>query len=298
MRRIFILGLGFVAGLTLMSLAAIYGLSEYALRRSYAARPESGAYTAPASARAEGWRLAKLYGCTSCHGADYRGLEYNDDPALARRWAPNLTLAAARLNDAQLAQAVRQGIGPEDGRPLWDMPSPTFRTISDAELAAVFADLRARPAGGKPTPPDRPSFKARIAIVRGLFISPVTHSADPTRKGVQQAAPVLVETARRLPPVDLGPGLAKGRHIAMVVCSECHGSDLGGDVVEGGVDLMAVGAYDRQAFRVLMRTGVPPGGRDLGLMSQTAREDLKVFSDDEIDALHAYLVARAQRLSR
>lgn len=296
MRRL-VLALVIVAGLALLSLAGVYGLSEYALRRSWPVAAET-VRVGGAEVVAEGRRLAKLYGCTSCHGADYRGLEYNDDPGLARRWAPNLTLAASRWSDVQLAQAVRQGVHPGDGRALWGMPSPTFRTVTDAELAAVFADLRSRPVGGAKTPADSPALRGRLAILRGLFFGPDTANADPRRKGVQQAAPALVETARRHPPLDLGPGLARGRHIAMTVCGECHGSDLAGDVVEGGPSLEVVGAYDLAAFTTLIRTGVPPGGRDLGLMSQTAREDLKVFTDEEIGALHAYLTARAERLNR
>ncbi|PZN94090.1 MAG: hypothetical protein DCF31_10610 [Alphaproteobacteria bacterium] len=79
----------------------------------------------------------------------------------------------------------------------------------------------------------------------------------------------------------------------MTICSECHGSDLGGDAVEGGPALAVAASYDLSAFRTLMRTGRPPGGPDLGIMTETAREDLRVLSDTEIAAIHRYLRARA-----
>jgi len=273
-----------LAAVTAAGLILLFGVSEYVLRVAHPVTPET-VRAGPVSQIPEGRRLAKLYGCTSCHGADYRGLRYNDDPTLVRNYAPNLTLIAAKTSDAELAQAIRQGVRARDGRALWGMPSATFHTVTDPELAAVLAHLRSLPAGGVPMRGDPPGLNARIALLRGLF-----GDGD----GTQRSVPALISAGKMRPPVDLGPGLAKGRHIAATVCSECHGSDLGGDVVEGGPDLIIAGAYDLEDFRLLMRTGIPPGGRDLGLMAETAREDLKVFTDDEIDALHAYLVARSQ----
>jgi mono/diheme cytochrome c family protein len=265
-------------------LILLFGVSEYVLRAAHPVTPET-VRAGAVSQIPEGRRLAKLYGCTSCHGADYRGLRYNDDPTLVRNDAPNLTLVAAHSSDAELAQAIRQGVRARGGHALWGMPSATFHTITDPELAAVLAHLRSLPAGGTPMRGDPPGLSARVALLRGLF-----GDGD----GTQRSAPDLISAARIRAPADLGPQFARGRHIAATVCSECHGSGLGGDVAEGGPDLIIAGAYDLQDFRRLMRTGIPPGGRDLGLMAETAREDLKVFTDDEIDALHAYLVARSR----
>lgn len=276
-------------GATLTAIAAagalaLYGVSECILRQTYAVTPETVRAGGTLDV-AKGRRLAKLYGCTSCHGADYRGLRYNDDPSLVRNFAPNLTLIAARTSDAGLAQAIRQGVSAQDGRALWGMPSATFNTITDAELAAVLAHLRSVPVGGSSMQGGFPNMRARIAVLRGLLDD---------GEGTQRSAPALIAAAKARPPRDLGPKYAAGRHIAATVCSECHGSDLGGDAVEGGTDLVIAGAYDLDDFRRLMRTGVPPGGRDLGLMAETAREDLTVFTDGEIEALHAYLVERSK----
>ena len=59
-------------------------------------------------------------------------------------------------------------------------------------------------------------------------------------------------------------------------------------------NLDIVGAYDLAQFRTLMKTGVPPSRRNLGMMSAVARRDFSHFTDDEIEALHGYLVARAR----
>jgi hypothetical protein len=65
---------------------------------------------------------------------------------------------------------------------------------------------------------------------------------------------------------------------------------------EKAPDLNLVAGYDLAQFRFLMRTGRPPSGKDLGLMAEVARNDFSHLTDAEIDALHAYLVARAKRL--
>jgi mono/diheme cytochrome c family protein len=282
--RLLLLAGAILSAIAAVAALALYGTSEFILRRTHPVTPEMIRAGGPPDI-AEGRRLAKLYGCTSCHGDDYRGLRYNDDPDLVRNHAPNLTLIAARTPDSGLAQAIRQGVSAQDGRALWGMPSATFRTITDAELAAVLAHLRSMPVGGSSMKGGSPTLRARIALLRGVF------SND---DNAQRSAPALIAAAKVRPPLDLGPKYAAGRHIAATVCSECHGSDLAGNAVEGGTDLMIAAAYDLEDFRRLMRTGVPPGGRDLGLMAETAREDLTVFTDGEIEALHAYLVERSR----
>ena len=83
-----------------------------------------------------------------------------------------------------------------------------------------------------------------------------------------------------------------------VNCAECHGPDLEGQEVKPGSiapDLSIAGAYDLEQFRTLLRTGVPPGGKKLGMMASVARDDFSHLKDEEIAAIHAYLVERARR---
>ncbi|MFL6786768.1 MAG: hypothetical protein ACJ8E0_10915 [Sphingomicrobium sp.] len=59
-----------------------------------------------------------------------------------------------------------------------------------------------------------------------------------------------------------------------------------------------IGAYDLPQFKTLLRTGRPAGGQKLKLMASIARPDLSHMTDAEIERLHAYLIAPAQRLSK
>lgn len=277
--------------LTLAAPLALFAVSEWELSRVYPLGRETVRAAGPEAVE-EGRRLAKLYGCSSCHGPALRGLLFNSDPSLVRNFAPNLTLLARSYSDEAFAQAIKQGVRPTDGRALWGMPSPVFAALSDDELSMVLAFIRAQPEGGAPNQGEGVSLQSRIAVVRNAWWPSDTHKVAATRP-----APNLVALARAYPPADVGPSHERGRHLVRTICTECHGSDLKGDATEGGPDLIVASGYDLEAFRKLMRTGVSMSGRDLGIMSETARDDFKVFTDAEIDAIHAYLVARAAKAS-
>jgi cytochrome c553 len=233
---------------------------------------------------ADGSRQLRVLGCLGCHGEGLRGTLFFDEPNVAKIYAPNVTQIAATASDEQLARAITQGIG-ADGRALVIMPSATFARLDDGEVAALIAAIRALPKSGQPSPPRQVGLFGRLGLVTGKF------QTEPEKVGVY---------ARKFP-VDLGPAYRLGWHITASKCAECHGPDLSGAEVEPGVtapDLTIVGAYDLAAFKTLIRTGVPPGGRKLKMMGSVAKEDLSHYTDEEIAAIHAYLSARAQKLSR
>ncbi|MGH6909888.1 MAG: c-type cytochrome [Phenylobacterium sp.] len=270
--------------LACLSWITVNATSSYILREKHPVAPETVRAAVGPAAIANGRRLGRLYGCQSCHGEDLRGHAYNSDPTRVRNYAPNLTRIAPRYTDAELAQAIRQGVRPTTRQALWDMPSASFATMHDADLAQILAFVRAAPAGGAGEPSDTPGLRGRLAILRG-------RTGDLVRG--ERSAPALVAAARAQPAADLGFQYAQGRYIAATVCSECHGSDLRGDRREGGSDLAVIRAYDLAQFQRLLRTGASVDGRPLGEMSEIARKDLHAFTDPEIAALYAYLRARA-----
>lgn len=267
-------------GLALIVAAWIWLASERALGETQEGAAERLA-TPTAAQLADGDRQLKILGCYSCHGEGLRGSLMFSEPNVAEVHAPNLTLLAARSSDQQLARAIRQGIG-ADGHPLFVMPSAQYSRLDDAEVAALIAAIRALPAGGTETP--RTSFGplGRLAIASGKL----------------HLQPEQVRRFRDEMPADLGPAHAAGRKLAMVNCAECHGAAFGGGEPEPGTvapDLAVAAAYDLPQFQQLMRTGVAPGGRKLGLMGEVARNDFSNFNDAEIAAIHAYLTERANR---
>jgi len=274
-------GLGGLLALLLVAAAAVFVLSESKLRKRYDAEAERLPPT-PASAAgiAEAARMAKVHGCSSCHGEGLTGHVMDIPAFVARVVAPNIPEIAARASDQQLAAAIRQGIG-HDGRALYIMPSPQYSRFTDAETAALIAWIRTLPRGGGVSGKMSPGPMGRLELAGGGFES----SRD------------LVATYRQQVPLTLA-GFEKGRHIAATGCAECHGPALYGQENAFGPapDLRVAAGYDLDQFKTLLRHGVTPGGKPLGIMADVAKEGLTHLTDAEIAALHAYLQARAKKL--
>ena len=275
---------GYIAGgvliLALLGAAYVWIASARMLSSSGKAKLERLLPLEQASLE-NGRHIMTTRGCADCHGAGLSGASFLDDPKVAVIYAPNLTAIARKASDQQLAQAIRQGIS-HDGRALMIMPSESYSALTDAETSDLIKAIRALPALGKPSPPPKIGPLARVGLLNGQF----------------KTAPQRIADYAAAQPLDPGPQFASGRHIAVTVCSGCHGSTLSGSEVEPGVlapDLNVAGAYDLPAFTRLLRTGRPISNRELRMMSGVARQSFSSFTDPEIADLHAYLVERAQR---
>ena len=273
-------GVGALLVLLLLFAAWLWFASSQKLNAQVTPRAERLVQPTPA-AFAQIERRARTLGCISCHGEGLPGKAFLDDPMVARLHATNLTEVASRASDQQLARAIRQGIG-ADGRALLVMPSEAYQYLTDEETAALVAFIRRLPRTGEPSPPRSIGPLARLGLATGSL----------------QTSPSLAAGYRQRTAPDLGPEYAAGRHLVLTTCSGCHDGSLSGRRVSPEMttpDLMIAGAYDLPAFTRLRREGVAPGGRPRKEMRRVAREDSRFYTDAEIAALHAYLVARAQR---
>jgi mono/diheme cytochrome c family protein len=231
-----------------------------------------------------GKRLADITGCTDCHRQDLRGGVFTDEGWMyGRYYASNLTLKAQLYSDEDLARIVRLGVRP-DGRGVVAMPSFAFVMLTDSEMADIIAYLRAVPVGGA----DQPDH----------FIGPLDHW-NLWRGQIFKMAVSYVAEERNKEPVDVGPEHAAGRHLAAIVCAECHGGNLKGNGWDSGApDLVVIKSYGLPELKRLLRTGTAVGGRQLDLMTRAAKDRLHRLSDRDISDIHAYLVARANLASR
>lgn len=132
-----------------------------------AAAVAGSAYGADAATLARSKLLMEgIVACGNCHmavsaqgeplfGKPLAGGFKFDDVAFTA-YAPNITPDAetgiGRWSDAQLGKAIREGIRP-DGRLIGPpMPIEFYRHLSDADLAAIIAWLRAQPAVANAVP--------------------------------------------------------------------------------------------------------------------------------------------------
>ncbi len=267
------------AGLIALAVAYVFIASQMMLDRTYPKRPSAVRAPATAEAIARGRHLVVIAGCTDCHGRDLMGKRV-DVPG-STVYAPNLTTDINKRSDADIDCAIRQSLLPDE-RSVVVMPSHAYAGLTDGEVASIIAYLRSLKIRGTASPPPSFGLMVRAGLVAGVFKT--------------EAAAL----AGAKPPLDLGARYARGRHLAAIVCGQCHGTDLSGtpeDPVVPTPDLLIIAAYNRSDFRTLLRRGKAVGGRELGLMSQVSRGNFSSLTDEEIDALYDYLDARERALT-
>jgi mono/diheme cytochrome c family protein len=267
-----------LVGIVLLLVVMVYGGSEWLIRRSHAVPLAQVTLPKDAASIEEGGRLAKIEGCRGCHGANGEGTVWTDVPWFIGHPAPpSIARKTTGYSDAELVRLIQHGVR-KDGSTLFIMPTKSHRFLADDDVLKIAAWIRTL----KPGPKDSVVTSSWGPMGRFLML---TGGFSPSVE-VEKVAP-----AHR--PADLG------RYYYDAVCSECH--ELykpkpapDGKQIAPALAPMAAG-YDPAAFHKLLRTGIPPSGRNLGLMKDVAIESTYAFTDAEIDAIQAYLKAEAAR---
>jgi mono/diheme cytochrome c family protein len=249
------------------------------LRREYAIAADPIAVPADAAALAEGERLTVIRGCFWCHGPALEGKLYfaNANNGIIYT-SPNLTRLVRDYTPAEFARAVRHGVR-KDGTSLQvAMPAYAFYNISDAELGAMIAYIRSLPP--------QPGYDGEFRLLPVGWLRWLAGKFPPPVAGL------IDHTAPRPDPDSADPA-ERGRYLSMTICETCH-SDAGRLHFPGTPDLAVAAAYTREDFSRLLRTGVGVGGRTLNYeMQDSAVNRFVRLTDDEVDALYAYLQQRA-----
>lgn len=263
-----------LAGLAIVASAVLYVLSEQTLQRKYPVPAITLSIPGDPESIQEGQRLATVRGCfPGCHGKNGEGAVMFDEAMIARIVAPNLTAAAKKFSSAKLAGILRNGVRP-DGPSMLVMPSETYTTLTDQDLARIIAFLKTMPEVPGPGPSIATGPIGRLGLAIGKF---------------KMAAQHIAETVP--PPPSTSEPAKQGRYLAQSICSECHGTALRGDSNPEftSPDLRMVTAYSPEAFTRLLRTGVAIGDRNVGVMTTQAKNNLSRLTDSEIAALYSYL---------
>ncbi len=271
------LGLAMAGCLLLLGVAAgvLYAMSAVELGRRHDVTPRTITIRTDPATVAHGERMARIQGCTGCHGGDLGGGILAEDLMVGRLTAPNLTRVRETYSDEDLVRLIRHGVRPDGTALIPAMPSQAFHHLADDDLGAIIAYLRSVPPAEDSLPSTRigPALRGMIAL------------------GEVRTIPDLVGDDP--PPVEAprgGDARTLGAYLARSICTECHGTAL-----EGSTGFMVtpplavVGSYDPDQFRRLMREGLALGDREVGLMSEVARGRFRHYTDEEIDALYAYL---------
>ncbi len=277
---------GLPTALLALIFGAAFGLALVGYNKLNAVRPNPPSQLILQSTPqlvAEGERFARA--CIGCHtasgqapltGQDFFGA--NGGPPIGTVYASNLT--PAHLNtwsDGEIIRAIREGVG-RDGRSLMIMPSAGFRNLSDDDVLALLAYLRAQPAAGEPSP------SRQINVIGAILIAAVFPD-----DGFSAQPPIVAPVVA--PP--RGPTAAYGGYLVNLGCRDCHGANLagvppGGDGPPPGPNLTTLPQrMSAEQFVALLRTGQYPDGRTLS--ENMPWQDLASFSDDDLRAIYAHL---------
>jgi cytochrome c553 len=274
-KKIAIISVEVVAAIAVTAVVAIYAISQWQLSTRHDVGQHPLRVKPVAMMAAEGAHLAHTHGCTGCHAEGLTGHLFVEQLFIGRLAGPNLTRIVPHYSDQQIADLIRSGVRP-DGTGVVFMPSHALVRLADDDVAAIIAYLRTLK-----THPDTAKDSSFGLLARALIVA-----------GEIPLEPNMVDRAQ-LGPLHRPTGAgALGPYLARTTCAMCHGSDLHGEEQTQSPNLFEmVPAYSPDQFRTLLTTGIAPGGRKLGLMTEMSVAGLKYLRDDEVTALYAYLSA-------
>lgn len=263
--------LGASSAIAVLILCYIYGVSEWKMRRNYDA-PLVPLRFAELADPVAGMHMAKVAGCwAGCHGKEGEG-GFEEIEGIHKSAAPTLSQVMPQYSDEELVRLIRYGVK-RDGRSAVGMISYATWPLGDQDLVNIIAHLRAQPI----LPPVPRSHKFTL---RGRWAM-VTGKWGVDAELVDRSLPRWGELPRNTP-------FERGRYLASVVCTACHGLDFRGTALEGSPPLAIVARYSQEQFRHLLRTASSVDGRDLSAMSWVRNVD---FTDQEIDDMYVFLRA-------
>jgi mono/diheme cytochrome c family protein len=279
--------LGAIIALLLAVVVVVYAITEMKRAQTYTVPVEAVAVPADAESIALGEHVLGIRGCTDCHGADYAGAVFIDDPLVGTLSGSNLTSGLGGIGGSYTVEdwvrAIRHGILP-NGRSVIFMPSQEFQGMSNRDLGAAIAFLQALPPVDKvvAAPVIGPLARAIYLFDGGLVLFP---------------AEVVDHTAKAPEHVEVAASATYGEYLAQT-CTGCHGMGLSGGPIPGAppdfkvpLNLTPAGnlaSWSEADFINTMRTGVTPDGRQLDAQYMPW-PGLGAMKDVELQAVFAYL---------
>lgn len=277
--------LGLLVGILVLAIAAVFLITNSRINKTYHIPLEKIAVPAGAEAIGNGEHVATIRACNGCHGPNLGGDTLIEDPAIGSFYPANLTTGRggvlSHYSDAQIARAVRHGVG-YDNKPLLFMPAHEFNVLSDEDMGAIIAYIRAQPPVDNELPESKPGPLARVLYLTGEFpLLPVE----------------LIDHGSPRPPApEPGVTVAYGEYLA-VICQGCHRPDFAGGPIPGAppdlppaLNLTPGGELARWTeadFITTIRTGITPSGRALDPLMPA--QQFAKMTDDELKAVWLFL---------
>ena len=235
--------------------AYVYVASGNLMARTYAVQPPQVPIPTDPASIARGKYLAENVAvCTECHGPDFGGKVVDDNFAMGRLVATNLTRGRGGLpadySDQDFVRVLTHGVK-RDGRSVIFMPTAEY-VFTPEDLGAIVAYVKSVPPVDRSVPTMSPGPMARAL---GLFVDFPLASASM----IDHSQPRLAARP------DAADAVAAGKYlVSSAGCYGCHGAQLtgGSGPPPGGANITPVGIGDwsERDFTVALKTHRRPNG--------------------------------------
>lgn len=282
------IALGAVIVIALAGFGVTYVTAENAMAEKQQVTPAKVTVPTDAESIARGEHLVAIRGCVDCHGKDYGGRAFIEDPAIGRFVGTNLTSGqggvAKNYEDADWVRAIRHGVGP-GGKKLLFMPSHEFFGIDNHDLGQMIAYLKSLP------PVDRDPGKTEVGPMARVLYTVGELPLLP--------AEMIDHDAPRTDAPPEGPTAEYGEYLA-AGCTGCHGAGFSGGKIPGTPPEWlpasnitpdketGIGEWSEQEFVAALRKGERPDGSTVNTTYMPIAVTKKL-KDHEISAIYKYL---------
>jgi mono/diheme cytochrome c family protein len=271
-----------VLGIAVVALVAyVYIASANLMARTYTvAVPSVPIPTDPASIARGKYLAEHVAVCTECHAPDFGGKVVDDNVAMGRLVAANLTRGRGGLpadySDQDFVRVLTHGVK-RDGRSVIFMPTAEY-VFTPEDLGAIVAYVKSMPPVDRVVPTMSPGPMARAL---GLFVNFPLASASMIDHS-------QTRLASRPDPAD---AVATGKYlVSSAGCIGCHGPQLTGGAgpPPGGSNITPVGIGDwsERDFMVALRTHRRPNGSAIDAAMPRAYGEM---ADGDLSRIYAYL---------
>jgi mono/diheme cytochrome c family protein len=276
-----------LAGITLVAIGTYTYMSvsmKSRMTKVYAFEKATMDIPTDSAALARGRHLVAIKGCQDCHGTDLEGKVMNDDGAIGRLVAGNLTRGKGGLpagyEVSDWLAALRHGVH-QNGKPLIFMPSHETTLLSQQDLAALIAYCRQIPEVDNELPENDLGPVAIIMSYLGKMPLLSVEKIDHDRPMIARA--------------DSTEGVAQGKYLA-VSCSGCHRENFkGGEPLAPGFPPVPditraghVGKWTKAQFITTLTSGRTPEGHVLKNEDMPWKMTAQ-YTRSELSSLYDYL---------
>jgi mono/diheme cytochrome c family protein len=283
------------------TLLAVLAVSAFAATSPPPANPQP----ADQALIAKGKYLATAGDCVSCHtapGGQPMAGGLGMDTPFGKIFTPNITpdrdTGIGKMTDAQFYRVMHEGIGGH-GQYLYPaMPFPWYTKVTRDDVAAIKAYIFSVPPVHAPDKPNEMAFPFNIRegllAWRTAFFTEGNFKPDPSKSDQLNRGAYLVQGLGHCGECHNGDNLmgasqAAGRLQGGVI-DNWYAPNITGDTLEG------VGAWSQADLATFLKTGAAPssgnsGGVALGPMMETIHNSLQYLTDEDIQAIAAYLKA-------